>query len=214
MKFSHIFFDLDGVLIHSEHLYTQAKQMTLSKYGVELPAAEIEKYQGWTDTYFFENYKRQNSLLQVSVDQLVQETVEHFRILHPLMRPQAGAAEFIRQQHSRGVKLANVTSSSAESQQLALKMLGVRNLFEVLVNGDEVENHKPHPEPYLKALKKFGVEVPKVLVIEDSVSGIRSAKAAGLFVCGYGSSFPEALLLEAGADYYAPSYLELRKLTF
>lgn len=211
-KFKVVLFDMDGVLVKSEHLYHEAKLATLKNHSIQLTHADLDPYQGQTDLAFFREIKKQFLHLKPTAHDLALESEALFKTeLSHKMEPEPGVQDFIRKIHHMGVRIANVTSATAESQKTALKMLGVTDCFEVLVNSNTVTNYKPHPEPYLSALKQLRPDLPSCLVIEDTVSGIRSAKAAGLTVLAFGNTFPKATLMNAGADFYAESYAELSK---
>lgn len=77
-------------------------------------------------------------------------------------------------------RLAVVTSSGRLEVEPVLDQAGIRQLFGAVVFGDDVRMHKPSPEPYLLAAARLGVNQP--LVVEDSVAGVASAKAAGFDV--------------------------------
>ena len=72
------------------------------------------------------------------------------------------------------------------------------------VCGSDVQNGKPHPEPYLKAMAKLKVSPKEAVVFENAPFGIRSAKAAGLFCLALETSLPSSYL--TGADAIFPSF--------
>jgi beta-phosphoglucomutase len=74
----------------------------------------------------------------------------------------------------------------------------------VTVCGCDVQNGKPHPEPYLKAMAKLNVKAQEALVFENAPFGIRSAKAAGLSCIALATSLPASYL--TGADAIFPSF--------
>jgi hypothetical protein len=78
-----------------------------------------------------------------------------------------------------------------------------------VILGEETENHKPHPEPYLKALATLGKKASETVVIEDSPNGVISAKAAGCFVIGINTGFTLEELQRAGADHTGTTFKEL-----
>jgi len=78
------------------------------------------------------------------------------------------------------VRLGLVTGSGRDKVMLMHAAHGLLDHFEVIVTGDEVEQPKPHPEPYLKAMAQLGVEPERCLAVEDSRRGMDSALAAGL----------------------------------
>ena len=82
------------------------------------------------------------------------------------------------------------------------------NLFEVVVCGTDVQNGKPHPEPYLKALKKLKIKAKDAIVIENAPFGIRSAKAAGINCLALETSLPKKFLKQADGIFHSFTHLK------
>lgn len=97
---------------------------------------------------------------------------------------QDGAADLVRALHAAGVPQALVTSSF---DVLATPFAAAVGLFDVVVAGDTVERPKPHPEPYLTAADRLGVDVRACVAFEDSRSGLASAVASGARVVAVAS---------------------------
>ena len=111
-----------------------------------------------------------------------------------------GSRSFIKKSVALGFKLGLVTGTSRhEAQKLLPKNLW--DCFDVTVCGSDVQNGKPHPEPYLKALAKLGAKPKKAIVFENAPFGIRSAKAAGLFCLALETSLPASYLKNADAVF-------------
>ena len=123
-----------------------------------------------------------------------------------------GSREFIQKAHSKGFKLGLTTSALQENQQRIFEMFNLRPFFSTIITGRDIINGKPHPEPYLKTAEKLGVVPANALVIEDSVNGVRSGKAAGCRVIAITTSFPRECLMELQADYVVGSFVELERL--
>jgi HAD superfamily hydrolase (TIGR01509 family) len=93
-----------------------------------------------------------------------------------------GARELLEELAQRGVPTALVTMSI---RRMAVQIAeGLPTPFQVIVAGDDVENSKPHPEPYLRAAHLLGVDAADCVAIEDSAPGVASAVAAGAVVIG------------------------------
>jgi HAD superfamily hydrolase (TIGR01509 family) len=92
-----------------------------------------------------------------------------------------GASELLAAVRAAGVPTALVTATRRQLVDVALATIGSTN-FDVVVCGDEVDRTKPHPEPYLTAAAKLGVDVAHCVAIEDSPTGVASALAAGCVV--------------------------------
>ncbi|MBQ1838773.1 MAG: HAD family phosphatase [Ruminococcus sp.] len=80
----------------------------------------------------------------------------------------------------RGVKIALATSTSRHTAALNLRTAGVSDYFDALVCGEDVTNGKPHPEVFLTAAARLGLDPADCAAFEDSINGIKSACAAGM----------------------------------
>ena len=93
--------------------------------------------------------------------------------------------------------LAVATSSNRSGALMSLQGAGLYPFFKHVITADDVLNHKPNPDCYLKAAESLGFKPSECIGIEDSVSGIRAAKAAGLFIIGVSTSLPAHYLTDA-----------------
>jgi len=119
-----------------------------------------------------------------------------------------GARRFVGRLGAKGVSLALVTGT-ARHEVTKILPPEVRRRFSVSVTGDEVDHGKPHPEPYLLALKKLGVRPQEAVVLENAPFGIHSAKQAGLMCIALETSLPKSYL--KAADMVFSSFRELEK---
>lgn len=92
----------------------------------------------------------------------------------------AGVTEMLDELRGRGIPAAVATSSRSPHAFGHLGRAGLLDLFETVVTRDDVENPKPHPEPYLIAARRLGLDPAHCLAVEDSHSGVRAAHAAGM----------------------------------
>ncbi len=103
---------------------------------------------------------------------------------------QAGFWEIIHSARRRNIATALCTTSTQHHVEVIFEKIREQApyppeaIFQAVVTGDDVTHKKPHPEPYLTAARKIGAAPQSCLVIEDSLTGIRSAKAAGCFCIG------------------------------
>src|SRR5690606_18525803 len=110
----------------------------------------------------------------------------------------AGSRPFLKTLKNQGFKLALVTGTARHEVHKILPDT-IFNLFDVVVCGTDVQNGKPHPEPYLTALKKLNLNGKNAIVIENAPFGIRSAKAAGISCFAIETSLPKKFLKQADA---------------
>lgn len=91
-----------------------------------------------------------------------------------------GARELIAELRDRQIPIAVATSSRNPHAHNHLTAVGLVDLFDTIVTRDDVLNPKPHPEPFLLAAKRLGVDPLDCLALEDSHTGVRAAHAAGM----------------------------------
>jgi HAD superfamily hydrolase (TIGR01509 family) len=109
-----------------------------------------------------------------------------------------GARELLTELREAGIPTALVTMSMRPMAELVAAAVPLPQAFDVIVSGSDVENPKPHPEPYLKALELLGgLPADRVAAIEDSPPGLASAVTAGVAAIGV----PHAVDLPAGTGY-------------
>lgn len=188
-----VLFDMDGLLVESEPLWTVAETEVTAALGgrftVEMKAAVI-------GTRLDVAAPTIVAAAGLDVDpavfaqRLLDRMVELFREVLPL-RP--GAADLLAALHADGVPLALVSSSYRVLVDAALESIGDHH-FRVTVAGDEVTEGKPHPEPYLTAAARLGVDPRDCVVLEDSPSGVAAGEAAGCVVV----AVPDLVPIEPG----------------
>ncbi|MHA7132826.1 HAD family hydrolase [Oerskovia turbata] len=124
------------------------------------------------------------------IDFLISRVIEQVRVEVPW---QPGALELLAELRERGVPCALVTMSYRALAEPVVE-LAPPGSFVTLVCGDDVERGKPHPEPYLLAAERLGVDVTRCVAIEDSPTGIASALAAGATTLGVEAVVPVPVL--------------------
>ncbi|MDR0658510.1 MAG: HAD family phosphatase [Mediterranea sp.] len=201
-----VFFDLDGVIIDSEPVHAKAKRLTLDEYGIGYPESIFDKFIGQTDEDFF-GYVSAESDGKYSPGLLLQKKNELFIGLLPEMEFVDGFPSFFRQVRNKGLRTALVSSTSAYTLEWIDRYFNITRLFDLLVTEKDTANHKPHPEPYLRALQLLPASTGSTIVIEDSPNGILSAKNAGCKVFALATSFKKEKLSEA--DEIFEGYAEL-----
>jgi beta-phosphoglucomutase len=202
-----VFFDLDGVIIDSEPVHAKAKKLTLDEFDIAYPDSVFDAFIGQTDEDFFKYVSAELDVRRHSFELLMQRKNRLFTDLLPEMKLVDGFPLFFRNVKSRGLKTVLVSSTSAYTLGLIDKYFNITHLFDLLVTEKDTVNHKPHPEPYLKALETLPAQPESTIVIEDSPNGILSAKQAGCRVFALTASFKPEKLTEA--DRVFGSYAEL-----
>ncbi|NTW14110.1 MAG: HAD family phosphatase [Candidatus Moranbacteria bacterium] len=207
-----VIFDMDGVIIDSEPIHIQADTETFERHGLMVPP------EAWNDILGM----RSEDGLRVILDRygtgtedagsvVDEKRTRYFELAEERLGLIPGVEAFVISCRDRSLKTAVATSGRSSYQIPFLERFGIRSLFDVVVTGDEVTNGKPHPEPYLLAASRLGIEPGSCLVIEDADNGIRSAKEAGCIVVGLASTMSKEILLSAGADYVIDGFRELMR---
>jgi HAD superfamily hydrolase (TIGR01509 family) len=108
-----------------------------------------------------------------------------FRLLfEPLIQPLPGLLDFLKNLENEGVTRAVATSAPPDNVSFTLEKTGTAKFFKRIIDGSMVQHSKPDPEIYLKTTRAISFEPHRCIVIEDSLSGIASARAAECPVIG------------------------------
>lgn len=121
-----------------------------------------------------------------------------------------GVVDFISALHAFQIPTGVVTSSHHSRMLQFLTAIGVEDKFTHFVTAHDVTMGKPHPQPYQKMSEFLGIPPGDCLVFEDAVSGIQSAKSAGMLPMGIGNEDARQLLISHGAIDVIPNFSVLR----
>lgn len=194
-----ILFDLDGTLVDSEKLHLVAWNMVLESHGIVLPANWNDDYIGIPD---IDNAAKLVDMFPVLADK-VRLNDRKQELYRDLVRDSGrgisypGLEDRLRRLSGCGVKMAVGTNSIEANTRAALEAAGLIEFFPVRITFDKVTHGKPHPEVYLTAALRLGLRPERCAVIEDSVAGVASGKAAGCLTFGVLNTWPAAVLSAA-----------------
>lgn len=177
-------FDFDGTLVDSEPIHFAAWQQTLASWDQQLVLNDYLNLYSGTSTQATAAHLIQSFHLPLQADELAAIKTRRFLSLLPITMPTAnpGAEAVLHQMQTLSLRCALVTGSRQQEIQPVLECFGWARYFDVIVTRDDVIQAKPSPEPYLKALSLLNVEAEQAVAVEDSPTGIRSARDAGLKV--------------------------------
>jgi beta-phosphoglucomutase len=185
-----VIFDFDGVLVDSEHAHFEALRSVLAqRAAIHITTAEyMEHYLGYDDrTCFrraFELHRRE--VPAEGITDLVSAKWEAYNHALDAVPFLPGAIALIVALHEAGIPIAIASGSRRGEIETILRSENLLGRFRGIVSSDDVQNFKPHPEPYLRARVLIGAaeSAEGVVVIEDSAAGASSARAARLRVIG------------------------------
>lgn len=173
-----VFFDLDGTLIETDHLYADVGGELVRAVGGTWTDANREASIGTSLADFAAQL--QAAGLDRDADELIGIVVDHVTTHMRTALPwRSGAQELLASVAASGVAFGLVTMAYRDSAQIVLDSPGVP-LFNAIVTGDDVTVGKPDPEPYLTAASQLGVDPRSCVAIEDSILGLTSAGRAGM----------------------------------
>lgn len=176
-----VIFDLDGLLIDTESIFVAVSRALLQRRGKELDETTVPLMMGTPARQAIPILRDAHGLSE-TYDQLALECrTLFFDILgSEPVRFLPGALDLLTRLTARRVPLALATSSSlAYVRRVAEPHGGFLDRFQHILTCEDVTHGKPHPEMYQQAAGRLGHTPADVLVLEDSVMGLRSAKAAG-----------------------------------
>ena len=111
--------------------------------------------------------------------------------------PLPGVEPFLQRLHSAGVQCVVASSTPRDNLSTGLEATGLSDYFDDLVCGTDTDESKPHPEPFLLAAERAGVEADHCVVFEDAHVGVEAARRAGMMVIGVASTHPADSLSDA-----------------
>ncbi len=176
-------FDLDGVLLDTEPLYTQATQSVVSAYGKSY-SWDLKRHVMGRSPWHGATWLVRELALPISPEQYLRDRAVLLRQLFLQCTAIEGAESLVRKLHSLGVLLAVATSSEREMYELKVAAHPWFSLFQKVVCGDDprLKEAKPAPDIFLLAASELGVVSDQCLVFEDSPAGVCAANAARMRV--------------------------------
>ena len=173
-------FDLDGVVFDTEPQYTVFWGSQCRLYHPERPGLEHE-IKGSTLQQIYDKWW--SGELEKERD-IVTRRLNEFEA-HMDYSYIAGFEAFIQDLRQHGVKTAVVTSSNIPKMESVFRARPEFNsLFDAILTSEDFAESKPSPDCYLKGAERFGVSPDECVVLEDSINGLKSGRAAGMYVVG------------------------------
>jgi len=200
IRCSAFLFDMDGVLIDSTPAVARVWRRWAKTNGFD-PEEVIVRAHGRPSIATLRDYlpNADHEALNREIERQEMEDLEG-------VVPLPGALDLLRELPA--VRWTIVTSSTRPLAEVRLRAAGLP-IPERMITSSDIQNGKPHPEPYLKAAQRLGFAAEECLVVEDVPAGIRAGKAAGARVIAFTTTAEPAELKHAGADWILRNCAEI-----
>jgi len=199
-------FDMDGTLVDNCAWHVRAWREFAFRHGREITEQQVLDWMGAPSAYYM-NRIFDRDVPPEECAALTGEKESLYRELYaPHLRLPDGLSALLNNARSRGVKLAIATGGSIDNVDFVLDGLGLRDLFEVIVDAAQYKRGKPAPDCYLMAAARLGLDPSECLVFEDAVGGIKAAKAAGMRVAAITATMPRDVLAAECPDILFDSF--------
>lgn len=178
-----VIFDNDGLTLDTEGLWTLAEERLFARYDTEFTAAHKLELLGKSGLLAGRFLSEELGLPESAGLRLVGEMDELvFEAMEEGLSPMPGAVELLAALEEAGIPRGLCSNSPRPFVERATARAGVADSFQVMVTGDDVENGKPEPDPYLETARLLGVDPADCVALEDSPPGAMSAHRAGMDV--------------------------------
>lgn len=185
-----VIFDMDGIIIDSEPLWKLAEKQVFTSMGVHVTAAHAAITATMTTkevTEYWFNYSPWKNTSLKEVENAVIDKVGE--LITAKGKPIVGVSETLAFFKQRKFKIGLATNSPYKLIPMVLEKIGITHFFDAITSSDEAPKGKPDPSVYLTTARKLDVPPQFCLAFEDSGSGLKAAKRAGMKTVAIPASF-------------------------
>ena len=209
-RFKGIIFDVDGTLTFTNRLIFDSFNHITQKYlGRKFSDEEIIALFGPTEDVILKE------MCKDEYEVARKEYYQYYKENHNIARTYAGIETLIEDLFNDKIILGVFTGKGRTSALITLDELGLTDYFGLIVSGDDVVNHKPHPEGIKKFLEQYNLSPDEVLMVGDAPSDIKAAKAAGVSIASViWDSYSEDEVKKLNPENIFHSVEELRGFIF
>jgi beta-phosphoglucomutase family hydrolase len=179
-------FDLDGVLIDSMPLHTEAWRIYLKRLNKPIEDLEVRMHGRRNDEIVVDFIGR-----DLTPGEIFEHGAAKERLFREMMGPRLeqhivpGIKDFLRKHE--GAPMALASNAEPANIDFVLQAAGLRHCFQVIVDGHQVSRPKPWPDIYIRAAELLGAAPASCIVFEDSPAGVAAGRAAAMRVVGVGT---------------------------
>ncbi|MFI3330456.1 MAG: HAD family phosphatase [Rikenellaceae bacterium] len=190
-----VIFDMDGVLVDNAKIHIEAFDIFCSKYGTQLDLELLLSMFGMGNDEIMPAILPKHILESHDINSLGNEKEAIYRdIFESKIAPTPGLVDFLNNLRAAGIKTAVGSSGTELNVNFVLEKCNIKDKFDVVINGDMVENRKPKPDIYIRACQELKLDARECLVYEDAHQGIIAARDAGCNVIGLSTTFADNLV--------------------
>lgn len=186
-----VIFDLDGVIVDTAHYHYIAWKRLAKEFGVDLTPEENEKLKGVSRMESLEVILKLGNIKMTEEEKVRQASRKNEWFVEYInaMKPEEifpGVKAMLEALRNQGYRVA--LASSSKNAGTVLRLLGIKDEFDVVVDGTMITHTKPDPEIFLLAAGKLNLPPAACVVFEDAAAGVEAALAAGMKCVGVGSA--------------------------
>jgi len=177
-----IIFDLDGTLVDSMPYHFAGWKKACEKFGADIDPSFLRLHTGspgWIiASEIIKTCKLDSS---ITIDDILKAKLEDFYSNQHLIKPIEPVVAIVRKYYGK-LPMAIGTGGHRDAVERTLEVTGLKKYFDIVITANDVQNHKPHPETFLKCAELMNVEPRFIQVFEDGDLGIEAARRAGMIV--------------------------------
>jgi len=209
-KYKGVIFDLDGVIVSTDRYHFSAWKALATREEIDFTEEDNHRLRGVSRSESLEIILEKASRTYTSSEK--HEMLEYKNIRYVASLSQLsprdilpGVIDLIQFLKEKDVQIA--IGSSSKNTKTILKQIGMIDLFDAIIDGNDIHFSKPHPEVFLKAALQLGLDPVECIVIEDALAGINAAKSAQMFAVAVSDA-----LKAKNADMYAKQLSSVKEL--
>jgi beta-phosphoglucomutase family hydrolase len=184
-----VIFDMDGVLVDSEPLHKKSNEIFFEQLGIKLSKNLYSTFIGMSNGEMWSIIKKECNLEQ-SVEELIKKAQDlsyNYMEKNLTDTPIDGVLNLLEELKVNKIKIALASSSPLKLINLVTKRLRIKDYFDVILSGEEVQNGKPAPDIFIETARRLDVYPEECVVIEDSHNGLKGANKAKCKTIAYDS---------------------------
>ena len=175
-----LIFDLDGTLANTMPLHMKAWKQACRSFGMDMSSEFLRSFTGTPGKTIakalIKHYSKEGD---IDPENIAEQKMENFINMQHLVEEVEPVADIVRKYHGI-IPMALGTGGHRDTALRTLELIGMGKYFDHIVTADDVSNHKPDPETFLKCADLIGVSPEEIMVFEDGDLGIKAARTAGM----------------------------------